>query len=52
MKITMSQEELRKALGPKMKFMSMKLEEFIKQLDEMGVEKPSSSTWMKRLPAG
>jgi len=39
MKITMSQEELRKVLGPKMKFMAMKLEDFIKQLDEMEVEK-------------
>ncbi|MGV8080343.1 MAG: amidohydrolase family protein [Syntrophales bacterium] len=39
MKISMKEDELREALAPKMKFMSMKLEKFVKQLDEMGVEK-------------
>ncbi len=39
MKTSLSQEELKKALAPKMKILSVPIEEFIKQLDEMGVER-------------
>jgi predicted TIM-barrel fold metal-dependent hydrolase len=39
MKTSMSQKELEKALAPKMKILSMPIENFVAQLDEMGVER-------------
>lgn len=39
MKTSLSQEELEKALAPKMKILSMPIEKFVKQLDDMGVER-------------
>ncbi len=39
MKVSMSVEELRKAITPKMEPLTMSLEDFVKQLDEMGVER-------------
>jgi len=52
MKITMSEAELQKALAPKMKSMSMKLEKFVAQLDEMGVEKAVIFNLDEETPSG
>ena len=56
-KVTLPQEELKKLLAPKMKPLSMPLGDFVRQLDEMGVEKAvifnldeESASGLKGLP--
>lgn len=39
MKVSMSVEDLRKAITPKMEPLTMSIDDFVKQLDEMGVER-------------
>ena len=39
MKVSMSVEDLRKAITPKMEPLTMSIDDFLKQLDEMGVER-------------
>ncbi len=52
MKISLKEDELREALAPRMKFMSMKVGEFVKQLDEMGVEKAVIFNLDEETPSG
>jgi len=57
MKVALSPAEFRAAMAPKMKPMSMRLEDFVRHLDEMGVEKAvifnldeSSASGLQGLP--
>ena len=52
MKTSMSQAELEKALAPKMKKLSMPIENFVAQLDEMGVERAVIFNLDERTPSG
>ena len=52
MKTSMGEQELRKALSPKMKKMATPLEDFVKQLDEMGVEKAVIFNLDEETPSG
>jgi len=52
MKITLSQDELREALTPKMKHLAMPLPAFVEQLDEMGVEKAVIFNLDEETPGG
>jgi uncharacterized protein len=57
MKMTLSQDDLKKTLAPKMKALAMPIEDFIRHLDETGVEKAvifnldeESASGLKGLP--
>ena len=52
MKITMSQDELYRALAPKMKPMTMPIEAFIEELDRMGVAKAVIFNLDEETPSG
>lgn len=52
MKVSMSEEELRKVLAPKMRKITMSVEEFVGQLDEMGVEKAVIFNLDEETPGG
>jgi predicted TIM-barrel fold metal-dependent hydrolase len=52
MKVSMSVEELRKAITPKMEPLTMSLEDFVKQLDEMGVERAVIFNLDEETPSG
>lgn len=52
MKISMSEDKLREALAPKMKPMATPLGEFVRQLDEMGVEKAVIFNLDEETPSG
>lgn len=52
MKTTLSQEELKGALAPRMKALATPIEEFVKQLDEMGVEKAVIFNLDESTPSG
>lgn len=52
MKVSMSEEELRKAITPKLQKISFSVEDFIKQLDKMGVEKAVIFNLDEETPSG
>jgi len=52
MKVGLSEGEFREYLAPKMKFMATTLEDFVRQLDEMGVERAVIFNLDEETPSG
>jgi len=52
MKISMSEDKLRETLAPKMRPMATPLDEFVRQLDKMGVEKAVIFNLDEETPSG
>jgi predicted TIM-barrel fold metal-dependent hydrolase len=52
MKVSLGVEELAKAIAPKMRKLTMPIDEFVKQLDEMGVEKAVIFNLDEETPSG
>ncbi len=52
MKVSMSEEELKRAIKPKLKKIALPLEKFVNQLDKMGVEKAIIFNLDEKTPSG